>query len=654
MFGVRLRHNTPMTAALRARRWALLFVLVFLLAAIGVVTWKWQHVAYGGIDLAIYTQALSETIDGRLFNLTIHPHNYFGDHLELIVFFLVPLFALVPSPLTLLVVQVLALASASIPIWHLTRRRFSWPWAPLLAVAVYLIHPLVWNAALFEFHALPFAIPLLFWALLAFESRQWWRFFALLFTTLLVREDLSLAAVGFGLLALLERRSMRWSVVPIVLGLVWLKASLTVIGYFNGEQGYKFLALYAWLGPDLRSMLLNMLTHPWLVLGRLVGITRIIGLLGMLLPFAFLPALAPRVLIAGSLFFIQLLLIGVGENTLRTHYLAPLLPFLFVASLDAINRIGHATHGRILPHLRREWQLAAVGFGTVVVAAAVVMGPLGQTLLESFNDPARPAADTKATRAFLQTIEQPAQVVASFTPLPYLAQSPAVYSAHYVFLGHRQYTTAPYPVGEDVRLLVLDDRDLLTFDLLYANDAATGPGRLKAFIEERRLVLQRHVGHVLEFGDGPALPPPTLADRSTAVGDHLRLTGASALAVENLVLNGHAFSEAAFSLRFETAATLTTNLQLRVTFADDRGHLQQEFFPLNPLTPTSTWAPQQAYAAPYRAILARAPVGALQATAEVVQLHGQAGLNGLRNIVPRYRTIETVGAPVVMNAERTR
>ncbi len=639
--------TTP--SAARQRRWLVTAMSLAFVTLLLTITVKWQQFGYTGLDLAIYTQAMDNTRLGHPMAVTIHPHSYFGDHVELILIALLPFYALIPSPLTLLVLQALALVSAAVPVWLLARRRFPNGPIPLLAALAYLLQPFVLNTALFEFHALALAIPLIFWTLLAYEEKRWRWFLVGLVGTLLVREDTALISVGFGLLALIDRRSLRWIVTPIALGAIWLKSMMTVTGYFNQEGTYKFVKLYGWLGDSLPAILNTVVLRPWVWLQRVFGLTSLVSLLGLLLPFAYLPVLAPRVLLTAALAFLQLLLLGLGENGLRIHYTALLLPFLFVASLDALARIAHATHGRVLPLLRREWQLGTLVLGTIVIASSIVVGPYGAAALERWQGERSVSAEDRVGWSLLATLDRPVRGVFSFRPITPLARSPDVYSAHYIFLGHRQYTTKPYPVSDRVTLMLLDDRDLLTFQLLYKGDDDVGYGRLAAFLKERRFALAQQIGHLLLYDASGTDPRPVISELTNVrLNDALTLTALEPVALTRETIGADEYSVATFGLRWRAEKTMEENFQLRVTLQDDRGEIQQELFALNPLEPTRTWQPGTDHAWTYRPVLNRTPIGSLQTRVEVISVKGVGGLNGLRSIVPRYRSIRPIGSPIVI------
>ena len=76
-----------------------------------------RHVTYHsfGPDLGIFDQVFWNTTQGRFFESTMslvqaQPHSYLADHFSPVYLLLLPFYALVPRPETLLVIQTLFLA----------------------------------------------------------------------------------------------------------------------------------------------------------------------------------------------------------------------------------------------------------------------------------------------------------------------------------------------------------------------------------------------------------------------------------------------------------------------------------------------------------------------------------------------------------------
>src|SRR3989475_12455059 len=83
-----------------------------------------RHVTYHsfGPDLGIFDQVFWNTVHGRLLESTMslaqgQPHSYLADHFSPVYLLLVPAYALVPRPETLLVIQTLFLPLGVWPLY---------------------------------------------------------------------------------------------------------------------------------------------------------------------------------------------------------------------------------------------------------------------------------------------------------------------------------------------------------------------------------------------------------------------------------------------------------------------------------------------------------------------------------------------------------
>lgn len=448
-----------------------------------------------GLDLAIYQQVFWQTSHGVPFGFTIHPHAYLGDHAEFAIVPLSLLFRILGStPLALITLQAVALALGALPLYRIAVRRLG----PAVALAIsvgYLIQPLVWNAALFEFHLLPFAVPLVFMAIEAYLGRRFWPFVLWVVAASTMREDVALVGLGFAVLALLERRPVRWWL-PVGLGsLGWVMAALAVTRFFNPDGTYKFLAFYHALGDTPLAVLLSPFLRPVAFVQSVFSVDNLLLLAGLLLPFGLLPLAAPRFLIPTTFIAAQLFLPAFSPDVvLLSHYPSLLLPFLFLATIEGIRRIregtGWTSRIRWVARLLQDRTIAAVLIIVVWIYSSVTLGPVVPLLQEARRNP----GPERVLRAeALAQVPTDAGVVASYNVLTDVASRPAVASLHYVFQGHRQYSEVPYELPADTNTVVMDTRDALWYQLQYETSSdgpevfRTGDDRLRELLKSYRL-----------------------------------------------------------------------------------------------------------------------------------------------------------------------
>ncbi len=310
-----------------------------------------QHRAFGtGYDLGIYDQTIWNLAHGRIWMTTlVYETNGYYDHFEPILALIVPLYWLWSDVRVLLIVQSVALALGSLPIYLYARRRFkAWEYGSALAAviaAAYLVYPAMHNANLNDFHEVSLLPPLLGFALyglLTGRRRMTWVFLAL---CLMVKEDFSVTFLMFGLYIVAFRPTgfrRRDGVFVAGVALIWMLLVLYVL-YPAATRGmpYPFVARrYPWLGDSPESAATVLLTRPWIMLPYLVQTPKLMFLLRLFGPLLFLPLLGWPVILLAIPVLIYLMLSNYEPQwSVQSYYNPPLLPTLFFGLILALERI---------------------------------------------------------------------------------------------------------------------------------------------------------------------------------------------------------------------------------------------------------------------------------------------------------------------------
>ena len=304
------------------------------------VTCHWAFRTHA-LDLGYYVQVLWSMSQGLGPYVSLPEMHAWGDHFSPTLYLLVPLFALFPGPVVLLIAQSVAFGLGAIPIFVLARRRLGSDGPAAAFALLYLLSPTLHGINIRDFHIAAFAIPLLLWALYCFESGRMGWFVAAVILTLGCREDAALAVIGLGLWIALARRRWLWGLALAAGSLALLFFDIRVLmPYFRGEP-YPHLHRYAHLGKSLGEILLNMVLHPLTTLGFMVSVDKLLYLLALLAPLGFLPLLAPWELIPA--------LPGLAQNLLsrdpvlfsyRTQYASFVLPFFVLAAVSGYGRLA--------------------------------------------------------------------------------------------------------------------------------------------------------------------------------------------------------------------------------------------------------------------------------------------------------------------------
>jgi uncharacterized membrane protein len=397
----------------------------------GTLTWlKFLSFNMTGFDLGIFDQAVWNSLRGRLFENTLLPDApvLIGQRFSPILLAFVPLYAIWNSPIVLMSVQTIGLGIATLPIYWTARARIGRPLGLVIAVS-YWLFPAVQYMGLFEFHESPLSVPLLAFATFFLLRKKYFPLIVCLGIALLVKEEIAFVVCAFGLYLFLVQRQFRLGIGLIVFSILWASLLLQVIlPFFRGAEGYYYFShgatggaidRYGYLGTSFGEIITTLLTRPLYVLQHVFILPKLEFVLLLLAPLALIPLLSPELLLLALPTFAISLLSDLNLNySIRYHYTASLIPFLFFAAILGIERLGRWRNP--LPHSvnKRNW-----GIGIMLISSSVLSyyfqspGPLAS----QFN----PSLYTLSTRtsighSMLESIPDDAIVAVQAGLIPYV------------------------------------------------------------------------------------------------------------------------------------------------------------------------------------------------------------------------------------------
>ncbi len=390
-----------------------LYVILFLSLTLRL----YDRFATNSYDLAIFDQAAWLISRGHSPFVTVRGLPLLADHFSLILYLLAPLYWLWPSAKLLLAVQTLALALGALPLYALTRQRLgSAPWALLLASA-YLLYPALEWSGTYEFHPETLATPLLLAAFLFLERRQWRPYFLCLVLALMTKETVGLTVLALGVYAL--RMDRRIAFGTLAAGALGMAGALLTIRAFNHGAPSAFFALYGPDGAGPGSLLGLAFSHPLVFWDRLATVANGVYLFQLLYPLAFLPLLAPEVLLlALPALLLNVLSTRGVMHTVQHQYTAALTPLLLLAGLVGAERAQRWGN--------RWTPLLLVGVLGVGIVSAQDQGPM--FTWRQWVQTGLSAGVSQETQGLLAQIPAQASVSASAALLPHLSHRRLVYA----------------------------------------------------------------------------------------------------------------------------------------------------------------------------------------------------------------------------------
>lgn len=315
------------------------FIWFVVLAAFAIA--RHQRLNSSAYDLAIKSQVIWNTYQGNWFASSIEVGHYLGDHVQLIMLLLSPLFALWEDVRILLIAQSLLLSLAAIPVYFIARRQLHSVTLALTFAVVYLLYPTIGFVNRFDFHPIVFTILFL---LLAYDFLERKRpFLATLFILLALscREDVGFTVFAFGLYAAFVMKRPKLGIVWAVTGLAWsLTAVFVIIPHFRGVSS-DTLARYSWLGTSVIEMVETVIFQPKSIVMHIFGEPfRREFIFKLLLPVGFLSLLSPLPLLIGlPALTYNLLSSTPSQSAIYFQYMSPAIPFIFIAGIQGVVRL---------------------------------------------------------------------------------------------------------------------------------------------------------------------------------------------------------------------------------------------------------------------------------------------------------------------------
>ncbi|WP_438033131.1 DUF2079 domain-containing protein [Sorangium sp. So ce204] len=303
-------------------------------------------------DLGYYDNIFYQSIHGRPLGCSFIKAGYHGSaHFDPILVLLSPLYLIYPRAELLLVLQSVWLGAGVVPVYLLARDKLEHRGKALLLAAVWAIYPALHGVNMYEFHSLALISPLLVWLLYFYETGKDRWYWVTLAALLLCREDVSLLMCFIGLYAIFDRRGVskaRLGWVTIATSLVYLVIVklffMTSAGIImSGKDAYSFAYYYEELMPNrsgLGGLLVSLLTNPVFALKVVLEEPKILFLLQIFVPLAFLPFLAKPgrwMLVYGLMFC--LLASRDAVFSIHFQYSSILFPIAFALTPLALKRI---------------------------------------------------------------------------------------------------------------------------------------------------------------------------------------------------------------------------------------------------------------------------------------------------------------------------
>jgi uncharacterized membrane protein len=342
----------PMTASVKsesskpavtdaAMKWCIGVGLVLFFS----MAWMKYHYFNGDTnDLTVFAYAFAGAMRGQFLPVYFAPGSLLGCHVNWVILAGLPLFAVWRSFYALLFFQSFMLTIAAWPFYLLAKHVLQNHRAALLAGIAFLIFPTIVSQHVNQIHDDQFGLPFLMLATYCFVTGRFRGFVIGMVLTCFGKESLTLTTAAFGIFALIERRSWRWVVTPIVFSVLYLAFAIFLLRHvFTGLGAPVWEAAYhlGAYGKTYGEIFNTFLTRPGFVM-QVVFTPEKVGYLGKLfLPVLYiLPFLSPAIVLSLPNLLLNMFVPNTAFTVIPWHYNIILGATLLVASLFGIKRLA--------------------------------------------------------------------------------------------------------------------------------------------------------------------------------------------------------------------------------------------------------------------------------------------------------------------------
>lgn len=216
--------------------------------------------------------------------------SHFAVHFSPIFYLLLPIYFVVPSPCTLLVMQAFVVVSGVIPIILICRNHKLSHCATTLFAVCYALYPCFTGSCFFYIHENNFLASLILWLIYFLERKKSILIFISAFLVLLVKEDAAVYVAVISLYFLCAQKNYKCSISLLIISIIYFLCVTHYLSvYGNGAMTWRY-SNYMYDGSDsLVTMIIAVFKNPIYVVQQGFTQEKIIFIIQMLLPICFLP-----------------------------------------------------------------------------------------------------------------------------------------------------------------------------------------------------------------------------------------------------------------------------------------------------------------------------------------------------------------------------
>lgn len=382
---------------------------------------------------------------------TVNGLHFFAGHARFISFFVAPLLWIWEEATALLFLQAFMLSLGALPLFLIAKEKINSNLVGLVIVISYFLYPALGHLNLENFHYDSLLTPFLLFAFYFLIRKKYLGYFIFVMLSLITKEEAAATIFFLGIYAFFRNKGV--GIATVVLAVSYVAILLKIIFPLFMPEGYAFYSRLTVAKLFLADPF-SITTYKDMIA---VGAKNLLTernwdyILQLFYPVAFLALLSPvTMLLAGSL-YINLLSDWSYAHSIKYHYVAPIIPFVFISVIYALVSLKSSRLGSKISCL-----VACVGL--IVLQASIAgdyfHGPNNlklKTLTRFGKNYERAMSKNIEFEAMVSAIPKDATVSANYNLVPHLTQRKIIFQypnpfekSHWGLSRNAPYTDVKY------------------------------------------------------------------------------------------------------------------------------------------------------------------------------------------------------------------
>ena len=221
--------------------------------------------------------------------------SHFQVHVSPALYIFLPIYAIFPSPVTLVVCQAFVVISGIIPMCKLMNGHGFSPMTKAFFGLAVIFYPCLAGGCFYDFHENKMLFAAILWLLYLMEKKKKLFFWGLVVFTLMIKEDAAIYVACLGLFMMFNRKEYKKGSLVVVVSMLVFAGDVYFLNHYGDGAMTERYANYLDQGENsFVYMIINLLKNPVYVFSQMFTETKAQFLLWMLIPTLGLPFVTKR------------------------------------------------------------------------------------------------------------------------------------------------------------------------------------------------------------------------------------------------------------------------------------------------------------------------------------------------------------------------